>query len=241
MNKLQKTFEGNNIRIVQRHGDAWFVAADVCGALKLGNTTMAMQRLDDDETTLITIEGRYREREVNAVNEPGLYALIMRSRKPAAKRFDRWVRHEVLPELRKNGRYHMQSSRDGDILDVAGALLQGLKEEREARRRIEAKQQAADTEREQLKNQMQNRQLAADIGERSWESMRKEAVRIVRRRGGGPYADRWHAVYNRVATETGIDLPSKYPKSRRGSRSILKCTTRNEAFFVLKAARAVMF
>jgi len=105
-------FEGQPVRVVtDAQGEPWFVAADVCAALSLPNTTRALERLDQDEQALISIQGISRGNdEVNVVNEPGLYGLVLGSRKPEAKRFKRWVTHEVLPAIRKTGSYSMPSA-----------------------------------------------------------------------------------------------------------------------------------
>ncbi len=102
--------ESTQLRVVTIDGEPWFVAADVCAALELGNVTKALLRLDDDETTLISIQGRTPtggeiEQQTNAINESGLYSLILGSRKPEAKPFKKWVTSEVLPAIRKTGRY----------------------------------------------------------------------------------------------------------------------------------------
>lgn len=105
---IQYAFEGHQVRVVMIHGEPWFVAADVCAALSLSNPTMALGRLDPDEQALISIQGISRGNDqVNVINEPGLYSLVLGSRKPEAKRFKRWVTHEVLPALRKHGSYRM--------------------------------------------------------------------------------------------------------------------------------------
>jgi anti-repressor protein len=93
--------DGMELRSLLINGEPWFIAADACRALDLGNVTQALSRLDADETTLISNEGR----EINVVSEAGLYALVLGSRKPEAKAFKRWVTHEVLPTLRKTGTY----------------------------------------------------------------------------------------------------------------------------------------
>lgn len=100
-------FEGRPVRVVtDAQGEPWFVAADVCAVLELPNTTRALARLDPDEQALISIQGISRGNDqVNVVNEPGLYSLVLGSRKREAKRFKRWVTHEVLPAIRKTGRY----------------------------------------------------------------------------------------------------------------------------------------
>ena len=106
-NKLM-TFENaafGKIRTLTIDGAPWFVAVDVCRALEIGNPTDAMRRLDADERTLVSIEGASNGLPVNAVNEPGLYTLILGSRKPEAKAFKRWITHEVIPAIRKHGVY----------------------------------------------------------------------------------------------------------------------------------------
>lgn len=107
MNDL-KVFENPNlgkVRVVERNGEPWFVAVDVCRVLGLDDTGKAVSRLDDDELTRIKIGSGGQMREAYAVNESGLYALVLGSRKPEAKAFKRWVTHEVLPAIRRTGRY----------------------------------------------------------------------------------------------------------------------------------------
>lgn len=99
-------FVSNTLRVVMRDGEPWFVAADVCTALDHSNVTQALKRLDEDEQALISNEGIHRgSDQVNVVNESGLYSLILGSRKPEAKKFKKWVTSEVLPAIRKTGRY----------------------------------------------------------------------------------------------------------------------------------------
>lgn len=110
MNELQ-VFNNEmfgNVRIILQDNEPWFVAADVCKCLEHTNTTMALQRLDDDERSKLNLG---RQGETNVVNEYGLYSLVMSSRKPEAKEFKRWVTHEVLPSIRKYGSYNMNIPR----------------------------------------------------------------------------------------------------------------------------------
>lgn len=105
-NALTFTFSTQALRVVMIDGEPWFVASDVCGALALENTTKALLRLDDDEQALISIQGISRGNDqVNVINESGLYSLVLGSRKPEAKKFKKWVTSEVLPAIRKTGRY----------------------------------------------------------------------------------------------------------------------------------------
>lgn len=97
-------FDGEAVRVhVDEHGEPWFVAADVCRVLDISNPSDALKRLDDDERTLVSTEGGGPG--LNLVSEAGLFTLVLGSRKPEAKRFKRWVTHEVLPQIRKTGSY----------------------------------------------------------------------------------------------------------------------------------------
>ena len=94
------------VRAIQREdGQLWFVAKDVCDILELENVTKALYGLDDDELTLLKVRAGGQEREMNLVSESGLYTLVIRSNKPQAKPFRRWVTHEVLPAIRRQGYY----------------------------------------------------------------------------------------------------------------------------------------
>ncbi len=100
--------EFGEIRTITIDDEPWFVAADVCRALDIGNPSQAISRLDEDERmiTLISNEGNRRGNpNVTVVNEPGLYTLILSSRKPETKAFKRWVTHDILPTIRKTGGY----------------------------------------------------------------------------------------------------------------------------------------
>lgn len=98
--------EFGNVRTMMIDGDPWFIAADVCKILGLNQVTNAVKGLDEDEKALITIKGLSRGNDTgNIINEFGLYNLILRSRKPEAKTFRRWITHEVIPAIRKHGMY----------------------------------------------------------------------------------------------------------------------------------------
>jgi prophage antirepressor-like protein len=83
----------------------YFVAVEVCEILEIGNVSDVVRRLDDDEKLTSVLSRAGQNREVNLVNESGLYNLIFQSRKPAAKLFRKWVTSEVLPTLRRTGKY----------------------------------------------------------------------------------------------------------------------------------------
>lgn len=105
MNELQifENKEFGKIRVLEKYGEPWFIAKDVCNILELSNTTVSLSRLDEDEVTKLNLGGL--SGETNVVNEYGLYSLILGSRKPEAKQFKRWITHEIIPSIRKNGGY----------------------------------------------------------------------------------------------------------------------------------------
>jgi prophage antirepressor-like protein len=99
-------FEGRQVRAsIDDDGTAWFVAQDACEVLDIG--TDQTRRLDADEKGLRSIQTPSGAQQMVVVNEPGLYALVFGSRKPEAKAFKRWIRHEVLPAIRKTGTYSL--------------------------------------------------------------------------------------------------------------------------------------
>ena len=114
MNELQifENPEFGRIRAVEKDGEPWFVASDVCKALELGETHVAMRRLDDDEKDRYLIPTPGGNQESSIVNEPGLYSLVLGSRKPEAKAFKRWIPHEVTPSTRKPGGYTAPASKE---------------------------------------------------------------------------------------------------------------------------------
>ena len=93
------------IRVVDRDGEPWFVAKDVCNVLGLTRMQDSVRYLDEDETGECLVGTSSGNQRMTVVSEPGLYSLILKSRKPEAKAFKRWVTHEVLPQIRKTGQY----------------------------------------------------------------------------------------------------------------------------------------
>lgn len=129
-NEIQRfDFKGASLRtLTDEAGEPWFIAKDVCDILGMSNPSMAVIALDKDEVAQIDpkdylgSENRSNQ-AVNIVSEPGLYKLIMRSRKPEAKEFQRWVTHDVLPQIRRTGGYIPTSESDSDEDIMARAVL----------------------------------------------------------------------------------------------------------------------
>lgn len=129
------------VRVVMRDGEPWFVAKDVCECLELGNPSQAIARLEDDERWLISNEALRTNGETAVVSEPGLYSLVLGSRKPEAKAFKRWVTHEVLPSIRKTGKYEAHPTVPSYMLaSEEERAIAWAEEHRQARLALEAKE-----------------------------------------------------------------------------------------------------
>ncbi|MCX7301339.1 MAG: BRO family protein [Rhodobacterales bacterium] len=96
-------FESHAVRTVMIDGLPCFVGVDVCRAIEIGKPSNAMARLDDDERVPVVVDTLGGKQTMTGVTESGLYALILTSRKPAAKRFRKWVTSEVIPAIRRDG------------------------------------------------------------------------------------------------------------------------------------------
>ena len=101
-------YKSSEVRTVELNGEPWFVLKDVCAVLGISNHKMTAQRLDADEVSLTDLtDSMGRQQETTVINESGLYNVILRSDKPEAKPFRKWVTSEVLPSIRKTGSYTM--------------------------------------------------------------------------------------------------------------------------------------
>lgn len=111
-------FDDAQVRTVVKDGEAWFVAKDVCNVLGISNSRNVTARMDEDERDSVhVVDAIGRNRQTTVISEAGLYKLIFASEKPEAKRFKRWVTHDVLPAIRKQGFYSMLT--DEKLLEVA--------------------------------------------------------------------------------------------------------------------------
>ena len=119
MNELTVFNYGESpIRTMQQNGEIWWVLADVCKVLEIKNSRNVASRLDDDEKGVYQMDTLGGAQNVNIINEPGLYSVILRSDKPEAKAFKRWVTHEVIPAIRKNGAYKSNTTDKREIAEL---------------------------------------------------------------------------------------------------------------------------
>jgi len=124
MNELQVfNYESNEVRTVMIDGEPWFVLKDVCGVLGIMNHFNVSARLDDDEKGLHLVEALGGPQNMTIINESGLYSVILRSDKPEAKPFRKWVTGTVLPAIRKTGTYSTGSALPNTKAALAEAKL----------------------------------------------------------------------------------------------------------------------
>lgn len=137
-------YNSNEVRTVQQNGEPWFVLKDVCDILGLTDTSKISTRLDPDELTRIRFVSGGQNREMLCINESGLYNVILRSDKPEAKPFRKWVTSEVLPSIRKHGAYMTQATLQEALCnpDALFQIVSALKEESDKRKALEIQNSA---------------------------------------------------------------------------------------------------
>lgn len=178
MNDLQifNSDEFGEIRTIIKDNEPMFCLADVCKALEIINPSKVAQRLDEDERTKLELG---RQGETNFITESGLYAVILRSDKPNAKKFRKWVTSEVLPTIRKTGGY----SKPMTTAEKIQLLAQGNEELNERVEEVESKIISLENdmplygcEIDEIKNHV-NRKVVNVLGGKNGEAYRDRSIR----------------------------------------------------------------
>lgn len=201
-------FEDHSVRVSMHEGMIWFVAKDLCDCLGLSNSRTALRRLDDDEKGVSSVNTPGGVQEMNVINEPGMYSLVLTSRKEEAQRFKRWVTHEVLPSIRETGSYEIEprEDRSEDNLavlrqqhDLIATMLDELTRASEERKLLTARVE-----------QVENRPAAIALKDVPPMTKRKAFNRIVRARAeriGGHYGTAYKNVYRAFRERYSVDIP----------------------------------
>ena len=124
-------YQGRDFRAIEQNGQPWFILSDVCRVLGLGTPSRVAERLDADEKGMRQIHTPGGPQDMTIINESGLYAVILRSDKPEARPFRKWVTAEVLPSIRRTGAYNAATptvSPQDKVLELMGELMQARKE-----------------------------------------------------------------------------------------------------------------
>lgn len=137
MNQFTKTFNHQMLRVIENNNQPWFVAKDVAEILDYSETSQMTRYLDDDETMSVKLTGMNMYSTL--ISESGLYSAVLRSRKPEAKQFKRWITHDVIPSIRKHGAYMTPEKIEEALMnpDTIIKLATNLKEEQEKRKQAE--------------------------------------------------------------------------------------------------------
>lgn len=199
MNELQ-LFQKDNfkIRVIERDGQPWFVAIDVCENLEISNPTVAVSRLDDDEVTKFNLGGLVGE--VNLVSEPGLYSLVLGSRKPEAKQFKRWITHEVIPAIRKHGGYLTPAKIEEVLSDPDTIIKLATELKLERQKRLEAEKTNAILMH--VNKTYTATEIAKELGYKSATALNNE---LERRKIQYKQNDTW-VLYSRYADKGYVDI-----------------------------------
>ena len=224
--QILQQFKGQSVRIVEVEGEHRFVLSDLCGALGLKQPARVAQRLDEDEKGVTSVHTPGGVQQMLTVNESGLYAVILRSDKPVAREFRKWVTNEVLPSIRKTGSYTTPDTAPA-LPDVAAmfqqlavTVLQPLAAQTSQAIKTEVAEAKAEL-REEVATVAQ--QLDSKIGSLNITSEQIRAVKdlvnaiVARRRELGFANWHWGKVYNEAWQACGVgNLPSmsraQYPK-----------------------------
>lgn len=197
LNELQIfSYQSHEVRTVEMNCEPWFVLKDVCDVLGLSTPARVAERLDSDEVSQAhLIDSVGRSQEMTIISESGLYNVILRSDKPEAKPFRKWVTSEVLPQIRKTGAYMAPADPN---LPPELAMVEGLLN---SMKQMYSTQQRHDKAIEQLAESMDTMKevMTTDVNG-DWRTACGHAIQAVARKQGGgkAYEEAWNEVYTEM-------------------------------------------
>ena len=205
-------YESSEIRTVQINGEPWFVLSDVCKVLELSSPHKVAERLDGDEKGRNQIPTLGGVQEMAVVNESGLYAVILRSDKPQAKPFRKWVTSEVLPSIRKHGSYSVQSQ----FADLS-PQLQVLIQMETRQKQIEARQAEQATALAGLEQKLQNTCEVIALDKTAWRKDSEHLINKIARATGEGYGGIrlvYEEIYRSIESRAGVSLNTRLANKR---------------------------
>ena len=206
-------YESSEIRTVQVNGEPWFVLADVCKVLELSTPARVAERLEKDEVSQThTIDRMGREQKTTIINESGLYTVILRSDKPQAKPFRKWVTSEVLPSIRKHGSYSVQSQ----FADLS-PQLQVLIQMETRQKQIEARQAEQATALAGLEQKIQNTCEVIALDKTAWRKDSEHLINKIARATGDGYGGirlLYEEIYRSIESRAGVSLNTRLTNKR---------------------------
>ena len=214
MNEIQVwNYESSEVRTVQVNGEPWFVLSDVCKVLELSTPARVAERLEKDEVSQThTIDRMGREQKTTIINESGLYTVILRSDKPQAKPFRKWVTSEVLPSIRKHGSYSVQSQ----FADLS-PQLQVLIQMETRQKQIEARQAEQATALAGLEQKLQNTCEVIALDKTAWRKDSEHLINQIARATGEGYGGIrlvYEEIYRSIESRADVSLNTRLTNKR---------------------------
>lgn len=206
-------YEGAEVRTVQIDGEPWFVLADICRELEISHVKDTATRIDEDDLGQTEVIDRMgRSQKVWIINESGLYTVILRSDKPQAKPFRKWVTSEVLPSIRKHGSYSVQSQ----FADLS-PQLQVLIQMETRQKQIEARQAEQATALAGLEQKIQNTCEVIALDKTAWRKDSEHLINKIARATGEGYGSIrlvYEEIYRSIESRAGVFLNTRLTNKR---------------------------
>ena len=208
-------YQNNEVRTVELNGEPWFVLSDVCKVLELSTPARVAERLEKDEVSQThTIDRMGREQKTTIINESGLYTVILRSDKPQAKPFRKWVTSEVLPSNRKTGSYSVQQP---NAFENLSPQLQVLIQMETRQKQIEARQAEQATELAGLEQKIQNTCEVIALDKTAWRKDSEHLINKIARATGEGYGGIrlvYEEIYRSIESRAGVSLNTRLTNKR---------------------------
>lgn len=213
MNEITSwNYESSEVRTVQVNGEPWFVLADVCKVLEISNSRNISSRLEPDEKGVTLVDTLGGTQQMTIINESGLYAVVLRSDKPQAKPFRKWVTSEVLPSIRKHGSYSVQSQ----FADLS-PQLQVLIQMETCQKQIEARQAEQATALAGLEQKLQNTCEVIALDKTAWRKDSEHLINKIARATGEGYGGIrlvYEEIYRSIESRAGVSLNTRLTNKR---------------------------
>ena len=207
-------YESSEIRTVQVNGEPWFVLADVCKVLEISNSRNISSRLEPDEKGVTLVDTLGGTQQMTIINESGLYTVILRSDKPQAKPFRKWVTSVVLPSIRKTGSYSVQQP---NAFENLSPQLQVLIQMETRQKQIEARQAEQATALAGLEQKIQNTCEVIALDKTAWRKDSEHLINKIARATGDGYGGirmLYEEIYRSIESRAGVSLNTRLTNKR---------------------------
>lgn len=207
-------YESSEVRTVQVNGEPWFVLADVCKVLEISNSRNISSRLEPDEKGVTLVDTLGGTQQMTIINESGLYTVILRSDKPQAKPFRKWVTSVVLPSIRKTGSYSVQQP---NAFENLSPQLQVLIQMETRQKQIEARQAEQATALAGLEQKLQNTCEVIALDKTAWRKDSEHLINKIARATGDGYGGirlLYEEIYRSIESRAGVSLNTRLTNKR---------------------------